>query len=76
MVLAQIGPLTTGLEAVATAVGAGAVVFGVVAGVAFLSLGRPKRKIEEGAATGGYIGGAVGGLSAAIDLVLRYAGLK
>ena len=42
MTVAQIGPLTTTLEATATAVGAGVVVFGVAAGVVRLTLGRVK----------------------------------
>jgi hypothetical protein len=76
MELAQIGPLTTGLEAAATAVGAGVVVFGVAAGVVSLGLGRSRRGVEEEAATGGYIGGGLGAVAMGIDLVLRYAGLK
>jgi hypothetical protein len=76
MAIAQIGPLTTGLEVAATAIGAGVVVFGVVAGLVRLSLGWPRQSVEEGATTGGYIGGGLGGIAVAIDLVLRYAGLK
>lgn len=74
MAFAQIGPLTSALEAVATAVGAGVVVFSVTAGVVRLALGWSRLEIEDGAAVGGFIGGALGGLAAAVDLVLRYAG--
>jgi hypothetical protein len=76
MAVAQIGPLTTTLEAAATAVGAGVVVFGVATGVVRLTLRRSRRSVEDGAATGGYVGGAFGAAVAVADLVLRYAGLK
>jgi len=76
MVLAQIGPLTTMLEAVATAVGAGAVLGSVAAGIRGLSVRWPVRKIERLALYGSYLGGAVGAASVLFDAVIRYGIVK
>jgi len=72
MGLAQIGPLTTVLEAVATAVGAGAVLGSVAVGVRGLWGRRPIHDIELRALPGGYVGGAGGAIFALIDTVIRY----
>jgi hypothetical protein len=74
MALAQIGPLTTVLEAEATAVGAGVVLFSVAAGIVGLTCGRSRREVEDGAAVGGFVGGGVGVVAVLVDLALRYAG--
>ena len=74
MALAQIGPLTTMLEAAAAAVGAGVVLGSVALGVARLAVGWPGRRIERRALTDGYLGGILGGVVAAVDLILRYGG--
>lgn len=72
MALGQIGPLTTMLEAAASAVGAGVVFCSVAAGIAGLARGRRGRDIEASATYGGYVGGGIGAAFALIDIVLRY----
>lgn len=72
MVLAQIGPLTTLTEAVASAVGAGVVLASVAAGVWGLTAGRTRHGIEGLVLKGGYFGGGVGAVVAFVDVVLRY----
>lgn len=76
MLLAQIGPLTTVLEAAATAVGAGAVLGSAAAGICGFWVRFPVRKIERRALFGSYIGGAVGATAAIVDAVIRYGILK
>ena len=73
MVIAQIGPLTGVLEALATAVGAGVVLGGVAAGILGLVRRSTRVEIEEGALFSGYAGGGVGAAFALADLILRYA---
>jgi len=72
MALAQIGPLTTLLESVATAVGAGVVLCSVMAGIVGLARGWSRRDVEGAAATAGYFGGGVGAVCALADVILRY----
>ncbi|HEX7244034.1 MAG TPA: hypothetical protein VF245_00535 [Solirubrobacterales bacterium] len=72
MELAQIGPLTTVLEAAATAVAAGAVLGSVAAGIRGLWLHWPARKIERRALSGSYLGGAAGAAAAFFDAAFRY----
>jgi hypothetical protein len=72
MAIAQIGPFTAATEALATAVGAGAVLGGVAVGILGLVRGSSKVDIEESAFAGGYIGGGVGAAFALVDLILRY----
>jgi hypothetical protein len=72
MLLAQIGPLTTMLEAFAAAVGAGAVIGSVAVGVCGLWARRSIQDIELLALSGGYVGGAGGGVLALIDAVISY----
>jgi hypothetical protein len=72
MALAQTGPLTTALEAVATAVGAGIVIFSFAAGIWGLAVGLSKGDIENRALRGGYFGGALGAAIVAADVVMRY----
>jgi len=76
MTLAQIGPLTTVLEAAAAAVGAGVVLSSVAVGVAGLASRMPRRNLESRALVGGYFGGGVGAVVAVVDAILRYGGLK
>jgi len=73
VVLAQIGPLTGVLEALATAVGAGVVLGGVATGILGLVLGAKRADIEEYALVSGYIGGGIGAALALVDLILSYA---
>jgi hypothetical protein len=72
MTIAQIGPLTTALEAVAASVGAGIVLGGVAIGAFRLTRGWARERIERRALTDGYLGGIVGAVAAVIDIVLRY----
>lgn len=72
MALAQIGPFTAVTEALATAVGAGAVLGGIAAGIRELIRGSTRAQLAESALLGSYIGGAVGVGLALVDLVLRY----
>jgi hypothetical protein len=74
MALAQIGPMTTVFEAMATAVSAGVVLGSFTMGVAGLALGWSKREIGHRALTDGYMGGIAGVAVALFDLALRYAG--
>lgn len=74
MTFAQIGPLTTTFEAVATAVGAGVLLGGVTAGIVRLAAGASRTEIEYGALRSGYMGGAVGAAFVLADVVLRYGG--
>jgi hypothetical protein len=69
---AQIGPLTTLIEAAATAVAAGIVLCSVAAGILGLAERKSRDEIEERALQGGYLGGGVGAVFALVDAVLRY----
>ena len=73
MALAQIGPLTTLTEALATAVGAGVVLVQRRSGSleAWRWVGS-RDEIEERALRGGYFGGGFGAVVALVDVVLRY----
>jgi hypothetical protein len=76
MAVAPIGPLTSVLEAVATAVGAGAVLGSVAAGMRGLVARWTIRKVERLALCGSYLGGAVGAASVVFDAVIRYSVAK
>jgi len=71
VLLAQIGPLTTMLEAFAAA-GAGAVIGSVAVGIRGLWARRSIRDIELQALSGGYVGGAGGAVLVLLDVVIRY----
>lgn len=73
MTIAQVGPFTTVIEALATAVGAAALLGGVAAGILGLVRGSSRADLEENALVSGYIGGGLGAIVALIDTVLRYA---
>lgn len=72
MLLAQIGPLTTMLEAFAAAVGAGAVIGSVAVGIRGFWARRSIPDIELQALSGGYVGGAGGAVLVLLDVVIRY----
>jgi hypothetical protein len=72
MVLAQVGPLTTLIEAGAAAVGAGAILSSAAAGAWGLAAGKSKEEIEQWALKGGYLGGELGAFAACLDIILRY----
>ena len=72
MTLAQIGPLTAALEALATTVGAGALLGAFAMGAIGLIARWPRKELEERAPWDGCVGGGVGLLLAVLDLVTRY----
>jgi len=72
MVIAQIGPLTAAVEALATAVGAGIVLGGFVLGVWRVLFGQPRRVREARVLTDGYVGGLSGVALVLIDMFIRY----
>lgn len=72
MSLAQIGPLTALLEALAAAVGAGIVLGSFAAGTYRLVVRRPRSEIEARVLPDGYSGGVVGAFVVCLDLILRY----
>lgn len=72
MVFLQIGPLTSLLEATATAVAAGILLGSAGMGAVGIALGWPKRKLEGRALTDGYYGGIFGAVLALADAVARY----
>jgi hypothetical protein len=72
MVLAQIGPLTTLTEALATAVGANAVLCSVATGIWGLARGLDRLNVEESVLVAGYLGGGFGALFAVVDALIRY----
>ena len=76
MVVAQVGPITAVIEALATAVGAGVLLCGVAAGIWGLVRGSPRVDIERDALVSGYFGGGVGAVAALADLALRYGPLR
>lgn len=74
--LAQVGPLTAVIEALATAVGAGVVLCGVAAGIWGLIQESSRADLEGHALVSGYVGGGVGAVFALVDLILRYGLMK
>jgi hypothetical protein len=72
MIVAQVGPLTAILEALATAVGAGIVLGGFLAGVFGLTAKWGKREFERKTLDAGYLGGVAGVLAVLADLVEDY----
>jgi hypothetical protein len=72
MPLAQIGPLTAVIEALATAVGAGVVLCSVAAGIWGSIQGSARAHLEKEALVSGYVGGGVGAVLAFVDLIMRY----
>jgi hypothetical protein len=74
--IAQIGPLTAVIEALATAVGAGAVIGSAAAGICGLWAHWPTPRLERRTLYGSYLGGAVGAASALFDAIVRYGIMK
>jgi len=64
--------MTTVLESVATAVGAGIVMGSFVMGTVGMVAGRSRRDLEKRALRDGYVGGAVAAVLLIFDLALRY----
>jgi hypothetical protein len=72
MALGAIGPSTAGIELLATAVGAGILLGGFLAGLFGSALGWPHDLRAERVLVIGYGGGAVGVLAVLFDLFFRY----
>jgi hypothetical protein len=72
MVFAQVGPLTAVFEALATAVGAGALLGSFAIGTFGLVARWPRQELADRALTDGYFGGVLGASVAVLDLILRY----
>lgn len=70
--VAQIGPFTAMLEAMAASVGAGVILGGVSLGTVRFAAGWPRSRIERRALTDGYLGGLCGAAMAVCDVLLRY----
>lgn len=64
------GPITTFLEAAATAVGVGLVLGGFVAGLSGLLRGVAREELELRALRGGYVGAAACLASRAVELAI------
>jgi hypothetical protein len=71
MALAQIGPLTTVVESLASAVGAAMLLGAFVAGAMGVVFGVERKKLEALAFDTGYLGGIGGVILASIDLAVR-----
>jgi hypothetical protein len=74
MELAQIGPATSVFEVLATAVGAGVVLGGVVMGLTGMAAGWSRGELTKRSLTDGYMGGLAGVAAVAFDLAMRYIG--
>jgi hypothetical protein len=71
MPLAQIGPLTTVVESLATAVGAAMLLGAFAAGAMGVVFGVERKKLDALAFDTGYLGGIAGVVLSLVDLVLR-----
>lgn len=72
MALSQIGFFTDATEVVATAVGAGILLGGFLAGSIGIVIGQPRSRRDERVVAFGYAGGMIAILLLVIDLILRY----
>ena len=70
MAFAQVGPLTTAFELLATVVGAGIVLGSFALGVFRLAMRQPRAELEGRVLTDGYVGGLAGLFLMTIDLVI------
>jgi hypothetical protein len=71
MVLAEIGPLTSSIESVGTAVAAGTLLGSFVIGTAGLLAGISREALTARVLTDGYSGGVFAAAAVLIDLALR-----
>ncbi len=71
----HIGFLTTGVEVIATVIGAGIVIGGFVGAGLGVVGGRSRGEVESDALRDGFWGGVVGITCLIGDLFMRYAGL-
>jgi hypothetical protein len=72
MALAQIGPVTSIFEALATAVAAGVLLGGVLTGIVGMTVGWSRDALAKRSLTDGYAGGLLGVAAVAADLLVRY----
>ena len=72
MAPAQVGPFTGLFEAVASAVGAGMLMGGFVAGAIGLVRGWPKRQFDRRLLRSSYGGGAFATFFIIVDITFRY----
>jgi hypothetical protein len=70
--LANVGPTTATLEALASLIGAGLIVGGFAGGLVSLLCGDPRSEIEQAALNGGYLGGAFGLVLLAVDILEKH----
>jgi hypothetical protein len=70
--LARIGPVTSVFETLATAVGAGVLLGGVLIGAAGMVAGWSRDEFAKRSLTDGYMGGLAGVCVVAVDLLVRY----
>jgi hypothetical protein len=73
MLTAQIGPLTSVAESMATAVGAGILLGGFAMGAVGVAAGWPRQKLDDHVLFFGYAGGVVAVALSLLDLALRYS---
>jgi hypothetical protein len=71
---AEIGPVTTWLEAAATAIGAGIVTGAFLAASARRVIGQTRLSWGDEARSDGFWGGAWGVFCLSLDLTIRYLG--
>ncbi len=74
MGIAEIGPLTSALESLATAVGAGLLLGSFAIGSLRFLAGTPGRDLEAQVLTNGYWGGIASVWLVLGDLAVRYSG--
>jgi hypothetical protein len=74
MAWGQIGFFTDATEVLATAVGAGILLGGFLAGSVGIVAGLPRSRRDKGVVSAGYVGGMIAILLVLIDLALRYDG--
>jgi hypothetical protein len=74
MALAGIGALTGLAEAAATAIGAGMLLGGFIAGSIGTARRRERMRRDQDVLAAGYLGGYIAAGLALVDLVARYAG--
>lgn len=69
---ASVGSATAGMEALASSIGAGALIGGFLGGLARVALDRSLAESEEEALRGGYVGGVAGLMALAFDILGKY----
>jgi hypothetical protein len=73
MAAAQVGPVTSWIEGVATVIGATMVLSGFIVGLNGVIRGRSRASIEASTLDAAYIGGLAGILATIADIMIRYS---